>query len=260
MFQTSANRSGEPAPDRFGDVDPEILTGSTWRSTAASSAGEPSTVVGRLTRAARGLGGLAPWRRLLREGARRPRRQMRSLSGAVNLRAVPPATLMTLDVYSASKVIRHAATPPYPAIRPALVAASAQRLASAASRLDGGEDVDPDRLAIAEPPRGHDLLFGLDCRRAPASHAASSERPHPSPVLDQLLRVEADLVHRIVERLEVAAHPSGPRYVSGSAARLAGVVISKSRMNERQQRVHAALAECREALADQLDVLVELTR
>ena len=37
IFQTSANRSGEPAPSRFEDVDERRSSRrSTWRSTAAS--------------------------------------------------------------------------------------------------------------------------------------------------------------------------------------------------------------------------------
>ena len=42
LFQTSANRSGEPAPSRFEDVDPSSSSRtSTWRSTAASSWASP---------------------------------------------------------------------------------------------------------------------------------------------------------------------------------------------------------------------------
>ena len=41
ILQTSANRSGEPAPSRFGDIDARILEAPTWRSMAASSAASP---------------------------------------------------------------------------------------------------------------------------------------------------------------------------------------------------------------------------
>ena len=45
MFQTSANRSGEPAPDRFDAVDPEILAGVDLAIDGGQLRGEPSTVV-----------------------------------------------------------------------------------------------------------------------------------------------------------------------------------------------------------------------
>jgi L-threonylcarbamoyladenylate synthase len=45
MFQTSANRSGEPPPDRFEDVDPEILGGVDLAIDGGELRGEPSTVV-----------------------------------------------------------------------------------------------------------------------------------------------------------------------------------------------------------------------
>jgi L-threonylcarbamoyladenylate synthase len=45
MLQTSANRSGEPAPDRFDAVDPEILAGVDLAIDGGELRGEPSTVV-----------------------------------------------------------------------------------------------------------------------------------------------------------------------------------------------------------------------
>jgi L-threonylcarbamoyladenylate synthase len=45
IFQTSANRSGEPAPSRFGDVDAEILGGADLAICGGELGGEPSTVV-----------------------------------------------------------------------------------------------------------------------------------------------------------------------------------------------------------------------
>ena len=45
IFQTSANRSGEPAPSRFGDVDAEILGGADLAIDGGELGGEPSTVV-----------------------------------------------------------------------------------------------------------------------------------------------------------------------------------------------------------------------
>jgi L-threonylcarbamoyladenylate synthase len=45
VFQTSANRSGEPAPVRFGDVDPGIVAGADLAIDGGELGGEPSTVV-----------------------------------------------------------------------------------------------------------------------------------------------------------------------------------------------------------------------
>jgi L-threonylcarbamoyladenylate synthase len=45
LFQTSANRSGEPAPSRFEDVDPEILAGVDLAIDGGELGGAPSTVV-----------------------------------------------------------------------------------------------------------------------------------------------------------------------------------------------------------------------
>jgi L-threonylcarbamoyladenylate synthase len=63
IFQTSANRSGEPAPSRFEDTDPEILAGADLAIDGGDLRGEPSTVVD-LT----GLDSGGSWR-ILREGA-----------------------------------------------------------------------------------------------------------------------------------------------------------------------------------------------
>jgi L-threonylcarbamoyladenylate synthase len=45
VFQTSANRSGEPAPSRFENVDPEIVAGADLVLDGGELGGEPSTVV-----------------------------------------------------------------------------------------------------------------------------------------------------------------------------------------------------------------------
>jgi L-threonylcarbamoyladenylate synthase len=45
VFQTSANRSGEPAPHRFEDVDPVVLAGADLAIDGGEVGGEPSTVV-----------------------------------------------------------------------------------------------------------------------------------------------------------------------------------------------------------------------
>lgn len=45
IFQTSANRSGEPAPSRFDDIDPEILAGVDVAIDGGRLGGAPSTVV-----------------------------------------------------------------------------------------------------------------------------------------------------------------------------------------------------------------------
>jgi L-threonylcarbamoyladenylate synthase len=45
LFQTSANRSGAPAPSRFEDVDPEIVAGAELAIDGGPLTGLPSTVV-----------------------------------------------------------------------------------------------------------------------------------------------------------------------------------------------------------------------
>lgn len=63
VLQTSANRSGEPAPRRFEDIDEAILAGADLAIEGGELAGQPSTVVD-LTGIESGRG----WR-ILREGA-----------------------------------------------------------------------------------------------------------------------------------------------------------------------------------------------
>jgi L-threonylcarbamoyladenylate synthase len=45
IFQTSANRSGEPAPTSFDQIDEEVLAGTDLAIDAGALIGEPSTVV-----------------------------------------------------------------------------------------------------------------------------------------------------------------------------------------------------------------------
>jgi L-threonylcarbamoyladenylate synthase len=45
LFQTSANRAGEPATARFEDIDPEIVAGVDLAIDGGALGGEPSTVV-----------------------------------------------------------------------------------------------------------------------------------------------------------------------------------------------------------------------
>jgi L-threonylcarbamoyladenylate synthase len=45
IFQTSANRSGEPAPSTFGAIDTEILSGVDVAIDGGELTGEPSTVI-----------------------------------------------------------------------------------------------------------------------------------------------------------------------------------------------------------------------
>jgi L-threonylcarbamoyladenylate synthase len=45
VFQTSANRSGEPAPHRFGDVEESIRSGADLAIDGGELTGEPSTVL-----------------------------------------------------------------------------------------------------------------------------------------------------------------------------------------------------------------------
>ena len=63
IFQTSANRSGEPAPSRFADLDPDVLAGADLAIDGGDLTGLPSTVVD-LTAIEEGGG----WQ-FLREGA-----------------------------------------------------------------------------------------------------------------------------------------------------------------------------------------------
>lgn len=63
ILQTSANRSGEPAPSRFEDIDPEILAGIDLAIDGGELGGEPSTVVDLSA-----LDGRGTWE-VLREGA-----------------------------------------------------------------------------------------------------------------------------------------------------------------------------------------------
>ena len=63
IFQTSANRSGEPAPSRFADLDPDVLAGADLAIDGGDLTGLPSTVVD-LTAIEEGGG----WT-VLREGA-----------------------------------------------------------------------------------------------------------------------------------------------------------------------------------------------
>jgi tRNA A37 threonylcarbamoyladenosine synthetase subunit TsaC/SUA5/YrdC len=63
IFQTSANRSGEPAPGRFQDIDAEILGGADLAFDRGALGGEPSTVVDLTT-----LDSDGAWS-VLREGA-----------------------------------------------------------------------------------------------------------------------------------------------------------------------------------------------
>lgn len=63
IFQTSANRSGEPAPSRFQDIDAEILGGADLAIDGGELIGAPSTVVDLTA-----LDSDDSWR-VLREGA-----------------------------------------------------------------------------------------------------------------------------------------------------------------------------------------------
>jgi L-threonylcarbamoyladenylate synthase len=63
IFQTSANRSGEPAPSRFEDVDPRLIAEVDLAIDGGTLVGEPSTVVDLTT-----LDEGGTWE-VLREGA-----------------------------------------------------------------------------------------------------------------------------------------------------------------------------------------------
>ncbi|HMC06014.1 MAG TPA: Sua5/YciO/YrdC/YwlC family protein [Solirubrobacterales bacterium] len=45
IFQTSANRAGEPPPSRFGEIEPEILAGADLAIDGGELGGAPSTVI-----------------------------------------------------------------------------------------------------------------------------------------------------------------------------------------------------------------------
>jgi L-threonylcarbamoyladenylate synthase len=66
IFQTSANRSGAPAPTRFDQIDEGILAGAELAIDAGELIGEPSTVVDVTD-----IDGGGSWR-ILREGALPP--------------------------------------------------------------------------------------------------------------------------------------------------------------------------------------------
>ncbi len=76
IFQTSANRSGEPAPSRFEDVAPSITAAVDLAIDGGALGGQPSTVVD-LT----GLDAGGSWR-VLREGAMPAAEVGRRLSSA----------------------------------------------------------------------------------------------------------------------------------------------------------------------------------
>ena len=76
IFQTSANRSGEPAPSRFEDIDPAVIAGADVALDGGELTGLPSTVID--VTAIEGRGEPA----ILREGA---------LSSAEALRLLEPA-------------------------------------------------------------------------------------------------------------------------------------------------------------------------
>ena len=73
VFQTSANRSGAPAPSRFGEIDKEILGRADLAIDGGELGGEPSTVVDLTAFDSDGS-----WR-VLREGAVSPDRIAASL-------------------------------------------------------------------------------------------------------------------------------------------------------------------------------------
>jgi L-threonylcarbamoyladenylate synthase len=74
LFQTSANRSGEPAPSSFGDVPPEIVAAVDLAIDGGTLSGVPSTVVD-LT----GFDETGEWT-VLREGALPPADLVAALS------------------------------------------------------------------------------------------------------------------------------------------------------------------------------------
>jgi L-threonylcarbamoyladenylate synthase len=78
VFQTSANRTGEPPPSRFDAIDPELLAGVDLAIDGGDLTGTPSTVVD-LT----GLESDGGWS-LLREGAM-PEADVRRRLGAAGL-------------------------------------------------------------------------------------------------------------------------------------------------------------------------------
>jgi len=78
IFQTSANRSGAPAPARFADVDPAIVAAVDLAIDGGELAGSPSTVVDVTAIEAGG----EP--RILREGALSPEEVRRRLALALD--------------------------------------------------------------------------------------------------------------------------------------------------------------------------------
>jgi L-threonylcarbamoyladenylate synthase len=83
LFQTSANRSGEPAPSRFEDIDPEVLAGVELAIDGGKLGGAPSTVVDLTSLEEEGR-----WS-VLREGALRSRELESRLREALGDFATP---------------------------------------------------------------------------------------------------------------------------------------------------------------------------
>jgi L-threonylcarbamoyladenylate synthase len=77
IFQTSANRSGEPAPSRFGDVEPEVADAVDLALDGGQLTGMPSTVIDLTAIEAGG-----DWS-ILRDGALARERVSEALAGLV---------------------------------------------------------------------------------------------------------------------------------------------------------------------------------
>jgi L-threonylcarbamoyladenylate synthase len=77
IFQTSANRSGEPAPSRFGDVEPEVADAVDLAIDGGELTGMPSTVIDLTAIEAGG-----DWS-ILRDGALARERASEALAGLV---------------------------------------------------------------------------------------------------------------------------------------------------------------------------------
>ena len=82
VFQTSANRSGEPAPASFEAIDPAILDAADLAIDGGELAGEPSTVVD-----VSGLDRGGDWE-VLREGALSVGRGRRAAGPGLALRGL----------------------------------------------------------------------------------------------------------------------------------------------------------------------------
>ena len=209
IFQTSANRSGEPAPTRFEELDAGIL--------------------GR------------------RPGDRRRRARRRALDRGRS----DGARLGRLLERPAGGGGEHGSDPRQPARacrarrQPAVPSRAASTVAKTSTRI-----ASPSRIAHTSTTS---CSVSIPVVRPRAINLVGTiTRPLSVP---EFARLKANLVHRVVEGVEVAANPLVAAVGVGLGGELGGRCDLELRVDERQQRLHAALAQRLEAPANELHVL-----